>query len=61
MQIDFIDEKLKQSISQSIFWCGIYAWLVEDKLTEFTDVCFLANISVFIMANSHFGYYIHGK
>ena len=55
-----IDAKQKLNF-QSIFWCGIYGPLLEDKLTEFTDVCSLANISVFIMANSHFGYYIHGK
>ena len=49
------------SLVQIIFWCGIYNGCVEDKLQQFTDVCSLANISVFVMANSNFGYYIHGK
>jgi meckelin len=44
-----------------IFWCGLYSRLVEDKLEQFTDVCSLANISVFAMAQKNFGYYIHGK
>ncbi len=35
--------------------------LIEDKLEQFTDVCSLANISVFVMVQHNFGYYIHGK
>jgi meckelin len=49
------------AIIQAIFWCGIYAWFVEDSLQQFIDVCSIANISVFVMANNNFGYYIHGK
>ena len=49
------------SIVQVVFWCGLYATTVEDKLEQFTDVCSLANISVFAMAQKNFGYYIHGK
>ena len=49
------------ALIQSVFWVGIYTGAVEDKLAQFTDVCSLSNISVFIMSHSHFGYYIHGK
>ena len=49
------------ALCQIILWCGIYNNLVEDKLEQFTDVCSLANISLFAMAQSNFGYYIHGK
>ena len=49
------------ALLQSVFWVGIYNGAVEDKLAQFTDVCSLSNISVFVMSHSHFGYYIHGK
>lgn len=49
------------ALLQVIFWCGFYANVVEDKLQQFTDVCSLANISLFAMAQNNFGYYIHGK
>ena len=39
----------------------MYSGLVEDKLVQFTDVCSISNISVFVMSHSNFGYYIHGK
>ena len=45
------------ALLQSVFWVGIYTGVVEDKLAQFTDVCSISNISVFVMANSHFGYY----
>ena len=49
------------AIFQALFWCGVYVLLVEDKLQQCTDVCSLANVSVFVMANENFGYYVHGK
>ena len=49
------------ALGQIVLWCGLYNNLIEDKLQQFTDVCSLANISVFAMAQSNFGYYIHGK
>ena len=49
------------ALGQIILWCGIYNNLIEDKLEQFTDVCSLANISMFAMAQNNFGYYIHGK
>ena len=49
------------ALGQIIIWCGFYNHLIEDKLEQFTDVCSLANISMFAMAQNNFGYYIHGK
>ena len=49
------------ALGQIILWCGFYNHLIEDKLEQFTDVCSLANISMFAMAQNNFGYYIHGK
>jgi len=46
---------------QAVFWVVVYSGAVEDKLAQFTDVCSLANISVFVMSHANFGYYIHGK
>ncbi len=49
------------AIIQAIFWCGIYNNVADDALQQFVDMCSIANISVFVMANNNFGYYIHGK
>ena len=49
------------ALVQAVFWAGLYSGLVEDKLVQFTDVCSVSNISVFVMSHSNFGYYIHGK
>ena len=34
---------------------------MEDKVRQFVDLCSMANISVFVMENNLFGYYIHGR
>ncbi|KAK3586521.1 hypothetical protein CHS0354_035056 [Potamilus streckersoni] len=47
-------------IIQWIFFVFIYERFVEDKVRQFVDLCSMSNISVFIMSNNHFGYYIHG-
>ena len=52
---------LAVTLVQSLFWVGVYSGLVEDKLVQFTDVCSISNISVFVMSHANFGYYIHGK
>ncbi|XP_067936702.1 meckelin-like [Watersipora subatra] len=47
-----------------IQWLGftlIWERFVEDKVRQFVDLCSMANISVFIMENGLFGYYIHGR
>ncbi len=52
---------LAVAVFQAVFWGGFWNGCIEDKLEQFTDVCSLANISVFVMANGNFGYYIHGR
>ncbi|KAK7114529.1 meckelin-like [Littorina saxatilis] len=49
------------AVVQWIFFTFIYERFVEDKVQQFVDLCSMSNISVFVMANSHFGYYIHGR
>ncbi|XP_035678877.1 meckelin-like [Branchiostoma floridae] len=49
------------AIVQWLFFTFFYERFVEDKLGQFVDLCSMANVSVFIMANTHFGYYIHGR
>ena len=43
------------ALTQVVFWCGIFTNLIEDKLKQFADLCSLANISLFAMANNNFG------
>jgi meckelin len=46
---------------QWIWTVLVYERFVEDKIQQFVDLCSMSNISVFIMANANFGYYIHGR
>ncbi|VEL10653.1 unnamed protein product [Protopolystoma xenopodis] len=48
---------------------GIVQWLITlsiwekcflDRLRNFADLCCLANVSVFILSQANFGFYIHG-
>ena len=32
------------SVFQTLFWVGVYAPIIENKLAQFTDICSLANI-----------------
>ena len=48
-------------IGQWIFFGFIYERFVGDAIGDFIDFCSLSNISIFLMSNSHFGYYIHGR
>ena len=38
-----------------------YERFVEDKVRQYVDLCSMSNISVFILENAQFGYYIHGR
>ena len=49
------------AVLQWLFFTLIWERFVEDKVRQFVDLCSMANISVFIMENSQFGYYIHGR
>uniref|UniRef100_A0A8C9FTB3 Transmembrane protein 67 n=1 Tax=Pavo cristatus TaxID=9049 RepID=A0A8C9FTB3_PAVCR len=44
-----------------IFFAVFYERFVEDKLSQFVDLCCVSNISVFLLSHSCFGYYIHGR
>ena len=37
-----------------------YRRFIEDKLLNFIDLCSVSNISVLILTDHQFGYYIHG-
>lgn len=39
----------------------IYERFITDDIREFVDICSMSNVSVFIMANGEYGYYIHGR
>jgi len=44
------------------FYFGfIYERFVGDALMDFVDLCSMANVSIFIMENNLFGYYLHGR
>ncbi|PVD20536.1 hypothetical protein C0Q70_18692 [Pomacea canaliculata] len=48
-------------VVQWIFFTFIYERFVEDQVQQFVDLCSMSNISVFIMSNAQFGFYIHGR
>uniref|UniRef100_A0A8B9IZV2 Transmembrane protein 67 n=1 Tax=Amazona collaria TaxID=241587 RepID=A0A8B9IZV2_9PSIT len=46
---------------QIVFFSVCYERFVEDKISQFVDLCCVSNISVFLLSHSCFGYYIHGR
>lgn len=46
---------------QYLVYVVFYQRLVENRLVNFIDLCSVSNISVFILQNNHYGYYIHGR
>ncbi|XP_078397364.1 meckelin [Cetorhinus maximus] len=48
-------------IIQVVFCTSIYERFVEDRISQFIDVCSISNISVMIFSHRCFGYYIHGR
>ncbi|XP_071496819.1 meckelin-like [Diadema antillarum] len=48
-------------IAQYLFYTLFYERFVEDALRNFVDLCSMANISVFLLMQSNYGYYIHGR
>ncbi len=46
---------------QYLIYNFIYIRCVRDVIGQFIDFCSVANISMFIMTHSQFGYYIHGR
>ncbi|XP_018652741.1 hypothetical protein Smp_156860 [Schistosoma mansoni] len=47
-------------IIQWLFSITLWERCFSDKLRSFADLCSVANVSVFLFAQSNFGYYIHG-
>ncbi|XP_037236867.1 meckelin isoform X1 [Falco biarmicus] len=46
---------------QIMVFSVFYERFVEDKISQFVDLCCMSNISVFLLSHSCFGYYIHGR
>ncbi|XP_061676780.1 meckelin-like [Syngnathoides biaculeatus] len=46
---------------QVIFFTVFYEHFVEDKIRQFVDLCSVSNISVLLLPQRCFGYYIHGR
>ncbi|KAK2844544.1 hypothetical protein Q5P01_011203 [Channa striata] len=46
---------------QVIFFTIFYEHFVEDKIRQFVDLCSISNISVLLLSQRCFGYYIHGR
>ncbi|XP_074646221.1 meckelin-like isoform X2 [Tubulanus polymorphus] len=49
------------ALCQYLFFTFFYERFIEDKVQNYVDLCSMSNVSVFIMANAQFGYYIHGR
>ncbi|XP_077167098.1 meckelin-like isoform X2 [Paroedura picta] len=52
---------LAVGIVQVVISVGLYERFVEDKMQQFTDLCSLSNVSVFILMHRCYGFYIHGR
>ena len=59
--MNIVDNIYFSAFVQWIFYVFIYERFIEDRVRQFVDLCSMSNVSVFIMANSAFGYYIHGR
>jgi meckelin len=49
------------ALAQLLFYTFIYERFFEHRIQQFVDLCSLSNVSVFVLENSQFGYYIHGR
>ena len=48
-------------IIERIFNYLLYERYIKNPMQQFIDVCSIANISVFILSNESYGYYVHGR
>ena len=46
---------------QYLVYVLFYQRFIEDPLLNFIDLCSVSNISVFMLADNLYGYYIHGR
>jgi meckelin len=49
------------ALVQYLIYILFYQRFVEDTLLNFVDLCSVSNISVFILTDTHYGYYLHGR
>ncbi|XP_041376380.1 meckelin-like [Gigantopelta aegis] len=49
------------ALVQWLFYTFFYEQFIEDRVGQFVDLCSMCNISIFILANAEYGYYIHGR
>lgn len=49
------------AVVQWFFKTVFYERCVENKIQQFVDLCSIANISIFILQHTVYGYYIHGR
>lgn len=49
------------ALAQYLIYTFFYQRFVEDKIINFVDLCSVSNISVFILMDNQYGYYIHGR
>ncbi|CAF1194078.1 unnamed protein product [Rotaria sordida] len=52
---------LATAVVQYLIYVIFYQRFVEDKIINFVDLCSTSNISVFILMDNQYGYYIHGR
>jgi meckelin len=48
-------------VVQYLIYAIFHQRFVEDKIINFIDLCSVSNISVFILMDNQYGYYIHGR
>lgn len=51
---------LHLALVQYLFYILFYQRFVEDRLLNFVDLCSVSNISVLVLTDELYGYYIHG-
>lgn len=49
------------AILQYLIYVIFYQRFIEDRLINFIDLCSVSNISVFILMEKQYGYYLHGR
>lgn len=49
------------AVFQYFIYAIFYQRFVEDKIINFVDLCSVSNVSVFILKDRHYGFYIHGR
>ncbi|UJR38008.1 hypothetical protein I4U23_030690 [Adineta vaga] len=52
---------LGTGIIQYLLYVGFYERFFEDRIVNFIDLCSVSNMSVFILSDNQYGYYIHGR